>query len=386
MTAGDSVELSIDRLVAGGDGLGFIDGIACFVALAAPGDRLLVRIRETRRDYCKADIVRILEPASSRVVPPCPFYGACGGCTLMHMDYKSQLSGKRRIVADAFRRTGALPDAEEPPITPLAPWGYRNRAQFHFGPDGALGYIRRSSNEVLPIASCPILVEPLASWLTDNAGTKAFRLLGKALKGSSRFIAFAPGGDDENAYIQGKDGELSLELAGKAFSFHVEGFFQSNLSLVPALIDEACRGIEGARAADLYCGVGLFGAFLRERFGALVCVEQDARALGYACRNVGKSADYAALSMEAWTLSAQARASFDYVLVDPPRSGLAPAVRAWLLSSRPPCIGYVSCDPVSLARDSGELVRGGYRLERLSLYDFYPQTAHVESYARFILE
>lgn len=386
MTAGDSVELSIDRLAAGGDGLGFIDGIACFVAGAAPGDRLLARIREIRKDYCKADIARVLESAPSRAEPPCPYYGNCGGCSLMHMDYASQLAAKRRIAAEAFRRIGALPDAEEPAILPSAPLGYRNRAQFHFSPGGELGYARRSSNDILPISSCPILAEPLASWLADNAGTKAFRLLGKALKGARRFVAFAPGGSDGTTYLQGRDGELSLELAGKRFGFHVEGFFQSNLSLLPALIEEACGGMQGARAADLYCGVGLFGAFLKERFDSLVCVEQDARALGYACRNVGKGADYAALSLESWTAGAQARAPFDYALVDPPRTGLAPAVRAWLLASRPPAIGYVSCDPVSLARDSGELVRGGYRLERLTLFDFYPQTAHVESYARFILE
>jgi 23S rRNA (uracil1939-C5)-methyltransferase len=386
MTVGDSVELRIDRLAAGGDGLGFIDGIACFVALAAPGDRLIARIREARRDYCRAEIASVLEPAASRAEPSCPYYGACGGCSLMHLEYEAQLAAKRRIVADAFRRTGALPGAEEPPITPSAPLGYRNRAQFHFSPGGELGYARRSSNDILPIRSCPILAEPLASWLADHAGTKAFTLLGKALRGSPRFVAFAPGGSDGHTYLQGRDGELRLQVAGKPFGFHVEGFFQSNLSLLPALIGEACRDLHGARAADLYCGVGLFGAFLKERFDSLVCVEQDARALGYACRNVGKGADYAALSMESWTTSAQARASFDYVLVDPPRAGLAPVVRAWLLSSRPACIGYVSCDPVSLARDSGELVRGGYRLERLALYDFYPQTAHVESYARFIRE
>ena len=386
MTAGDSVELRIERLAAGGDGLGFIDGIACFVALAAPGDRVLARIRETRKDYCKADIARILEPAPTRAKPPCLYYGSCGGCSLMHLEYGAQLAAKRRIVADAFRRTGALPDAEEPAIRPSAPLGYRNRAQFHFGSGGALGYARRYSSDILPISACPILAEPLASWLAENAETKAFKLLGKALRGASRFVAFAPGGSDGNTYLQGRDGELSLDVAGKRFGFHVEGFFQSNLSLLPALIDEACQGMQGARAADLYGGVGLFGAFLKERFDSLVCVEQDVRALGYACRNVGKGADYAALSMEAWTASAQARSPFDYALVDPHRTGLAPAVRAWLLSSRPPCIGYVSCDPVSLARDSGELVRGGYRLERLTLFDFYPQTAHVESYARFILE
>jgi 23S rRNA (uracil1939-C5)-methyltransferase len=144
--------------------------------------------------------------------------------------------------------------------------------------------------------------------------------------------------------------------------------------------------MSGARAADLYAGIGLFGSFLKDSFDRVVCVEQDIQAVGYACRNVGRDADFSASDMETWTASAQAGANYDYVVVDPPRTGLAPVVRAWLSFRKPPVIGYVSCNPVSLARDAAVLLASGYHIEQARIFDFYPQTGHVESYLRFCLD
>jgi len=98
---------------------------------------------------------------------------------------------------------------------------------------------------------------------------------------------------------------------------------------------------------------------------------------------VPRGASFSAMRIEDWTRSAQARERFDLVVVDPPRSGLGPAVRSWLASSRPSVVSYVSCDPVSLARDAGFLVDSGYTVESAELYDFYPQTSHIESHVRF---
>lgn len=387
MTRGDRVELSIVKLAAGGDGIGFVDGISCFVPLSAPGDRLVATIVEVKKGYIRAEISELLEPSSGREAPACPLYGSCGGCSLMHLAYEAQLDAKAAIVREAFRRVGGLEAFPEPAVVASKPFAYRNRMQFHFGPGGLSGLARRSSRDILPLRSCPIAVDPLSSWLATGGAT-ARAELSAGLAGAERFIAFSPWtteGSDSAVYLQGRDGELGVSVAGKAFLFHVAGFFQSNLSLLPELVREATSVAAGERAADLYSGVGLFGAFLKERFSRLVCVEQDARAVGYACRNVGAGADFSASAMEDWTKSPQARQAFDHVLVDPPRTGLAPSVRDWLARAKPPTIGYVSCDPVSLARDAGALSGAGYDVASITLYDFYPQTPHVESYARLAL-
>jgi 23S rRNA (uracil1939-C5)-methyltransferase len=193
-------------------------------------------------------------------------------------------------------------------------------------------------------------------------------------------------GDQNRVWVEGRDSEVQVEVGGKPFLFSIQGFFQSNLGMLEHLVATVCDGMSGTRAADLYAGIGLFGAFLKDSFDRVVCVEQDMKAVGYACRNVGRDADFAASGMEAWTSSVQAKAEYDYVVVDPPRSGLAPVVRTWLGRHKPTVIGYVSCDPVSLARDAAGLISSGYRIEQARIFDFYPQTGHVESYVRFCLD
>ncbi|MGD9939259.1 MAG: class I SAM-dependent RNA methyltransferase [Clostridia bacterium] len=384
--------MTIQTLVAGGDGLGFMDGLAVFVPLSAPGDVLSVRVREVRRDYAKAEILELIEASPQRVSPECPLYGECGGCNLMHLSYEAQSAARLGIFQEAFRRAGVLLPVDVG-MTISHPFGYRNRAQFHHAPKGGVGYARRSSNAVIPVQDCPILVKTLRDWL--GAQEKGGHVPGSIRSGGevrharpvqadrNRFVAF---GDQSRVWVEGKDSEVQVQVAGKTFLFGIQGFFQSNLGMLEHLVASVCDGMSGARAADLYAGIGLFGAFLKDSFDRVVCVEQDMKAVGYACRNVGRDADFAASGMEAWTSSAQAKAEYDYVVVDPPRSGLAPVVRSWLGTRKPPVIGYVSCDPVSLARDAAGLISSGYRIEQARIFDFYPQTGHVESYVRFCLD
>ncbi|MCP5453046.1 MAG: class I SAM-dependent RNA methyltransferase [Spirochaetaceae bacterium] len=405
--AGRVVRLGVERIVPGGDGIGRVDGRACFVPLSAPGDLLEARVTEARPDYVRAEIVSVLEPGPGRVEPRCPYYGACGGCNLQHLSYEAQLEAKLGIARDAWLRVGRAVEAGFT-IVPSAPFGYRNRAQFRYDGSGRPCYARRASNELLAVDSCPILAAPLERWLSGSAGAepslpaKAGRSTFEAKPGlpagaepGKRFVAFgqdaAPGSGAApgtgRAYIEGVDDEAVASILGRSFRFATAGFFQSNLAMVERLVPAAVSGFsedaKGDAAADLYCGVGLFGAFLSGSFRRLVCVEQERRSIGYACVNVPRGASFSAMRIEDWTRSAQARERFDLVVVDPPRSGLGPAVRSWLASSRPSVVSYVSCDPVSLARDAGFLVDSGYTVESAELYDFYPQTSHIESHVRF---
>jgi len=379
---GTNIEVTIDRIIPGGDGLGHHEGIAVFVPLSAPGDELAIQIVESRPDYARGDIVSIIKPGPERVEPACPYYGQCGGCNLMHLSYEAQLEAKLGIVREAWRRAGGL-EAVGLGIEPSAPFGYRNRAQFHFDSGKSVGYARRSTSRVMPVGSCPILVPALERWLGSAGPSDAWKSLSAYMAGKDRFVAFGYG---DTAYLEGRDGEVSVEVAGRRLRFHIQGFFQSNLGMVERMLPLVCADVGGARAADLYCGVGLFASFLKDSFEHMMCVEQDQRSVAYAYSNVGKAAEYAATSIESWTRSSQASGHFDHVVVDPPRSGLAAPVRSWIAASRPSSLGYVSCDPVSLARDAGFLVRAGYAVQHARIFDFYPQTSHVETYVRFQLD
>jgi 23S rRNA (uracil1939-C5)-methyltransferase len=381
MVESREVRLRIEKLIAGGDGLGFEEGKAVFVPFSLPGETVLARTLPGKRDFSRAELIQVLEPSSGRIVPPCPVYGECGGCNLQHLEYSGQLEAKSHIVAEAFSRTAHI-EVETPPCAPSETFGYRNRMQLHFTRDKRIGLMRRSSTEVIAVDSCPVAELAIRTWIEANAGSSAaYPELSAKLGGTDRFLVFGYG---DELWIEGKQDIVEVEVAGRAIRFHVKGFFQSNLGLLESLVSMATGGLSGALAADLYCGVGLFGSFLAPFFERLVCVEQNEHALELAKSNVpGAGCEFHAASMEDWVLSASAKQRFDLVLVDPPRTGLAPVVRSWLFCSRPATIVYVSCDPVTLARDSGELVRSGYELRELRAFDFYPQTSHVECYARF---
>jgi len=376
---GDVLRVSIERLVPGGSGLGRLDGLAVLVPLAAPGDELSVRVSEVRPGLVRGEPLEVLAPGPGRVEPRCPFYGQCGGCDLQHLSYEAQLEAKKGMASDAWRRVGGL-EGVELDIVPSAPFGYRNRAQFHACPGGRLGFSRRSSSAALALPACPILAPELASWLEARAsGARADAPVPSAL---ARFVAF---GSAAGVFVEGLDREAEAVVADRPFRFDPGGFFQSNLGLASLLAPAVVEGLAGGAAADLYCGVGLFAAFLKGRFSRLVCVEENAAAVGRACANVGPGASFAAQSIEAWTRGPQAARRYDCVVVDPPRAGLSRIVREWLASARPGLISYVSCDPVSLARDLGFLVESGYEIEQATLYDFYPQTSHLESHVRLRL-
>lgn len=380
--AGDRLRVSIEAIVPGGAGLARHEGVAVMVPLAAPGDELSVRVAESRRGFIRASIDEVISPGPGRTSPACGLFGVCGGCDLMQLSYPAQVDAKKGLIADAWRRIGGL--GELPGcfrMVETAPFAYRNRAQFHVGGSGALGFSAADSARVVPIGSCPVLVPPLGRWLEDAASGLERPSLASRQKppaAGDRFIAFSGGGE---VFVEGLDDERSVELLGRSFKFKVGGFFQSNLAALEEMVPEVADVAGGDSAADLYCGVGLFGAFIRERFGRLVCVERDGGAI--ACARANVDADVAAMGVEDWIATPRAKGRFDHVVVDPPRAGLSEKVRAWLAESKPASIGYVSCDPVSLARDSGFIARSGYGVSKFVAVDFYPQTSHVESYVLF---
>jgi 23S rRNA (uracil1939-C5)-methyltransferase len=369
-------ELSIVKLVAGGEGLGFLEGKAVFVPGVLPGEKVRVRVAQRRRDFDRTALLEVLEPSPHRVSPPCGLAGICGGCDWLHIRYEEQLSQKAGIVRETMRRTGGIA-RETIGIEPSPPLGSRHRAQVHRDGKGKLGYMAVGSNRVVPVESCPIVARPIDG---------VFKGTVPAPESLDRFTVFS---DGEFVATEGidDDRDLMARVCGRNLVFSVGCFFQSNLPVLEKLVPWALEGLAGESAADLYCGVGLFGSFLSERFSRIVCVESGAMSLSYARRNIpGPAHEFFPMSVEQWIASGAARGRFDTVIVDPPRPGLGAEARAWLCEAAPNRLVYVSCNPVTLARDLGELCGNGFVLGDLRLFDFYPQTSHIEAVAKLSLE
>lgn len=354
-----------------------IEGKVTFIEGALPGELVELEYQKRRKDFDEARCVRVLEPHALRAVPPCPHYGICGGCNLQHAAISLQREMKQGVVHDLFRRLARIALPESWPMHGGSPWGYRHRARFVKGTQG-WGFRRAQSHEILPIRSCPVLCDALNQAICQFPD----------LPSGSELQVFVDTQGQWKFWHTGMAGHIAdtqfIALKEKVVQADAQVFFQSNMELAPMLLDavlgELARIPNRRLAVDLFSGVGVFASFLQDHFDQVVAVEWNEGCLRHARNNLGKHCVFHSSSAEDY-LHSQNPGSVDLLVVDPPRAGLSPEVRQALTISRPSCMVYVSCDPVTLARDVGEFVRNGFKLERIEAFDFYPQTDHLEMLA-----
>ncbi|KAB2952803.1 MAG: class I SAM-dependent RNA methyltransferase [Thermoanaerobaculia bacterium] len=375
----DELELVVERLVAGGEGMGRFEGIPIFVPLSAPGDRLRVRLIERKPGYGRAEILAILAPGPGRREPPCPHFAECGGCDLQHLEDTVQLRHKGLAALETLRRLSgvALPPPSE--VLAGAAWAYRLRAQVHtraLGSGVQVGYHARGSRRLVPVERCPVLVPELERAVT----TLARRLEPPAppridlAAGDDGAIAAAPA----SGGIEGR--ELHRRVAGFDYAFDARCFFQGHAGLIEALVERVVGPWEGETAYDLYGGVGLFALPLARRYRRVTLVEGDRIAVRFARKNArlahAGGVEVVGRAVESW-VGGHLPDGAERVVADPPRDGLSPVVRRLLVARAPARLTYVSCHPAALARDLKELA-GVFEVESLVLADLFPQTGHVE--------
>lgn len=381
----EQLELTIEKLVAGGDGLGRYLGVPLFVPRTAAGDRVRVRIVERRPDFGRAEVIELLSPGPGRREPPCPHFAECGGCDLQHLDERTQLRVKVEAAVETLRRIARV--ELPPPAEVLAgePWGYRLRTQVHTAALGAgvvVGYHARGSRRVVPVHACAVLDPRLEHELLR---------LGRALKSPAPARIDLALGDDGTVAaappVEGlATGELRRRVGDFEYAFDARCFFQGHSGLLPTLVDRAVGSATGELAFDLYGGVGLFALPLARRYRRVVLVEGDRGAARYARRNARAVAadalEVVAQAVESW-IGEGLPENADRVLVDPPRDGLAVPVRAALLVRPPRRLTYVSCHPAALARDLNVL-GGVFAVESLRFVDLFPQTGHLETLVELV--
>ena len=383
----------MERILPGGLGLAHANGRTIFVALSAPGDRLRVKIERVKGNVAFASIREIVEPSNTRIEPPCPYFGRCGGCDFQQMDYQAQLAAKVDIIKDCLRRIGHLEEIPEFQIV-AAPnrWHYRSRAQWQY--DSAyrrLGYYESGSRRVCDVAECAVLVPALQNEL----GRLRERMSAGAVADNVRHLSTIAGDhavsivDDKGRNPTVTDGAavtISRTISGETYELDAENFFQANADLLPQLIDAALDDNTGETAIELYCGVGLFTLPLARRFETVIGVEGDNLASQFAQRNV-RNANVSNVRIENedvgnWLARNQQHPEagpLDFLLLDPPRTGAESRVVAGINRLRPKKISYISCDPATLARDLKKIIAGGYAIETIKAFDLFPQTHHVET-------
>jgi 23S rRNA (uracil1939-C5)-methyltransferase len=434
---GDELELSVDSLAHGGNGVARRDGYVVFVAGAVPGDRVRAVVGTAKKAYAEARAVEIVEPSPDRIAPRADHPGA----PWQVLPYERQLEVKAEHVREALERIGHLEGFELDPIVPaVEEWRYRNKVEFSFGagPDGELvcGFHAPGRwDQILPLDDCLLVSErvdairqqileyavghQLTAW--DRREQRGF-LRNLVIREGRRTgelqvrLVTSPGSLDTDALVDAVpcDGlfwtqqeqlgetatggdtvllsgvpQLREQLGGLEFLISPEAFFQTNTEMAERLYSVAAefaqlRGHE--RVFDLYCGIGTIALTLAARAREVVGVEIVEPAVADAIENarindVTNARFFAGDIRLAMRDLVEQAGRPDVAVVDPPRAGLSQKVVRRIVESRPSRIVYVSCNPTTLAPNAAQMVEAGYRLVKVRPVDMFPQTPHIESVA-----
>ena len=416
--------LTIDSLSHGPWGLGRDHGKVLMVPWTVPGDQVAAEVVEDHKRYSVARTVSLLRPSAARRTTPCPYAGACGGCSWQQVAYDAQLRAKQQNVADALARVGGLSGFEIHPILP-APreYHYRRRIRLHVDDRRRLGFRRAFSRDLVEVANCLIAdqdadggIGVAAEWV-QRLEMRVFCVEILSADPSGQVILSATTrhrfrGADARVCKEAVAGPVAgIVMAGPGWrrrwghttlSFVVDGdltlrhdadtFGQVNPDGNRGLVDEVLSwGAFGARdrVLDLYAGAGNLTLPMARRAGRVTAVEADRKLV----LNGKRNAEHNGLHNVRWRRQDGASAvddlirlgrRFTTVVLNPPRAG-AREVASRLAALGARRILYVSCNPATLARDLRQLADQGFTLRRVRPMDLFPQTFHVEALAELIL-
>ncbi len=428
----EELKLSIEKLVYGGDGLAHADGNTVFVPYVLPGEEVRAASKSRKKKLIWAELVEVSSPAKERGKARCPHFQKCGGCHYQHIPAAEQLRLKKEILRETLARLGGVSWEGGIEEHSAEPYGYRNRAQWavRSGMPRALGYFLPDSSTIIPIDECPVLSPRLSETF---AQLQNMARSGTLPAGIREIEAFADSADEKIALNVAFEkfpkpaAELAsifrealprieslllldqkknrFELTGPGFLLHEAGghkyrvshlsFFQVNRFLVEDLLKTVTADARGALALDLYSGVGFFTLPLAGTFAKVVSVDANLAAT----RDLHANAELAGVTITAHNEHAEeflkkTQEKPDFVVLDPPRSGLGVEAAGHLAELGAKEIIYISCDPSTLARDLAVLTSSQrkpkeiigpsiqYEITEMHLFDLFPQTFHIETLVR----
>jgi 23S rRNA (uracil1939-C5)-methyltransferase len=438
------LELSIDSLAYGGNGVARLNGFVVFVRRGLPGDTVRARVTKVKRNHAEATALEVVEAGAPRVDAPCEHYPECGGCRFQDLAYEAQLDAKERQVEDALARIGKLAGFEvEPPEGAQSLFHYRNKLEYSFtssDEEVGLGLHRAGRwDEVLNVEKCWLTTDlgnairnRVRDWAGEQ-GLEAFdqetqtgylrhlvvregRNTGQALV----VLVTAPGGLDEESFVAALrafpevksvhwavndspaevtnlptkllwgDEAIEEQVLGLRFRVRPNAFMQTNTEMCEVLyrIAGEYAGLTGDDTVyDLYCGTGTIGLSLAREALTVWGIDSSEESIACAVENAElnglANAAFFAGDVGSDLEELQSRAGRpDVVVVDPPRAGLAGKSLKRVASLEAPRLVYVSCNPTTLAGNAKELTgEHGYELEKIRVVDMFPHTPHVETVA-----
>jgi len=403
---GAELELELGAPGHGGFSVARHEGRVVFVRHGLPGERVRAVVTEDRGgSFCRADAVEVLVASVDRVAVRCPVAGpgGCGGCDFQHVSLDGQRRLKAAVVAEQLRRLGGLAVSTED-ITveelPGAPdgLGWRSRVRMAVSADGAVGFHRHRSVEVVTVDACPQTVPGALDGVVGQAWTRGSELqIVRDGAGGQHVVELRADPRPQRGrrkprpspHLVRGSGTATEQVGDRTWKVAAAGFWQGHIgaaAVYSQAVADFARAPEGGTAWDLYSGAGLFTAVLAEQVGpggVVAAVESSRSAVA---DGVAALADLPQASFRAAQVEHQLNhlpTPVDVVVLDPPRSGAGRRVVEAIAGASPSRVVYVACDPAALGRDVALFAGLGYVLRGLRAFDAFPMTHHVECIALF---
>ncbi|MBM3136877.1 MAG: class I SAM-dependent RNA methyltransferase [Chloroflexi bacterium] len=398
------IKLTIDALVYEGFGFGRLpDGKAVFIPFVMPGEEVIGEVIEEKPGHIRARLLSVEKPHPQRIQPRCAHFGVCGGCHYQHIPYELQLEFKKAIFKEQLQRIASLDDSVVKMVIPSAlEWNYRNSLQFGLDDHAKQCFTDIYLNEFFAVQECHLPMDEISQvWpLTEfekgvdidrieyrqnEEGYLMMVLSGSGLKmpemTSETTLSIVHMLNNEELVVAGEN-FLDMSIKGRNFRVSANSFFQTNYSGAESLVDVVTEIInmeKPEKVLDVYCGVGLFSAFLADSVKSISGIEYSPTACDDFTENLDEFDNVSLYQGKAEMILPGLRRDFDCILVDPPRAGLRREAVDAIIKLDARSLIYVSCNPSTLARDINHFREAGYRLESSTILDIFPQTFHMES-------
>ena len=385
-----------------GQGLVKVDNMLVFVKSALSEEVCKIEIIDIKKTFAIARIRKMIVASKFRVEPKCPYYAICGGCHIMHEEYSKQLEFKEQKIKELLERFAGLKDIHFYPIVGKSPFYYRNKVIFH-GKEHQLGFYQEKTNHVVPVKTCVITEKPLNKiyheiqkfLLEHPSNTIEHLMLRKTslhqilvdIEGTITLTELLPYLEEvttiycNHQLVKGNP-FVEEEILGLQFKIYPSSFFQVNYEMMLVLyriIMNFYQDKEYRKVLDLYCGTGTIGILVSSYVEQVIGVEKESASIMAAnsCKEINHISNITFIEgkVEDQIDSFQ---DVDSIIVDPPRSGLDRHTLEIILKLQPATITYISCDPVTLARDLKVLV-ADYEVLEVHPVDMFPNTYHVET-------
>ncbi len=412
MEIGQQINVTIDAIAFGGDGVARTDEGVVFVPYSAIGDTGIIRITSVSKNFSRGEFIARNQDGVGRCEPVCPYYGQCGGCQYQHLDYETEFAAKRQQLVDVLTRLGKISALPELSIAFPAPqaYGYRNKLRLEAQPSTnpetgkrqvTYGYYKNDNKSFFRVKECPLAQDSLnrlilkaarSDWGQANSHRKGPKP--KTYAPAAMTIRVTSAG--ETAFYFGfaptRLTWLREELAGFEYAVPVGSFWQINPPVASALLENVAQWVAELplkSLIDAYAGVGTFSCAMKNPFVERLLIEYDKGATaaaqtnlqnrGYACQIIADATEKALPKN-----LPKYQADSTLVILDPPRTGCQDVVLDSIIKNRPAAVLYVSCNAATLARDLRKLCsneNSPYQVTKLGIFDMFPRTAHFETAA-----